>query len=233
MTDFLADVRLPAVIITALVDSINPCAIGVLVLLISTLLGLMHDKKRLLWVGTLYIVVIYITYFMAGLGLLTVIQKLDIAEFIGILVGAIVIILGLVEVKDFFFYGKGFSLQISPKHAAKIKELVNKTSVPGTIILGFFVAAVELPCTGGPYLAITAMLSKNFDLRAVYYLLIYNFIFILPLIVILMLAFAGTKISSIEQWKAKNKKWMRLVAGITMIALGVLLILFATDVITL
>jgi cytochrome c biogenesis protein CcdA len=138
-----------------------------------------------------------------------------------------------VEVKDFFFYGKGFSLQISPKHAAKIKELVNKTSVPGTIILGFFVAAVELPCTGGPYLAITAMLSKNFDLRAVYYLLIYNFIFVLPLIVILMLAFAGTRISSIEQWKAKNKKWMRLVAGITMIALGVLLILFATDVITL
>jgi cytochrome c biogenesis protein CcdA len=233
MTDFLADVRLPAVIITALVDSINPCAIGVLVLLISTLLGLMHDKKRLLWVGTLYIVVIYITYFLAGLGLLAVIQRLNIAEFIGILVGAIVILLGLVEIKDFFFYGKGFSLRIAPQHAEKIKVMVKKTSLWGTIVLGVFVAAVELPCTGGPYLAITAMLSKNFDLRAVYYLLIYNFIFVLPLIIILILAFVGTNIGSIDEWKTKNKKLMRLVTGIMMIALGVLLILFATNIISL
>lgn len=232
-SDLLSDVRLPAVIVTALVDSINPCAIGVLILLLSTLMGLANDRKRMLWVGILYIVVVYITYFVAGLGLLTVIQKLDIAQFVGLLVGGLVVILGLVEMKDFFFYGKGFTLEISPRNSAKIQEMVKKTSVPGVIVLGFFVAAVELPCTGGPYLAITALLSKNFDLRAIYYLLIYNFIFVLPLIVILVMAFFGTSIKSLQSWKQKNKKWMRLITGLVMVGLGILLILFALDVISL
>ena len=227
------DIRLTAVIVTALVDSINPCAIGVLILLISTLLSLSKDKKKMIFVGTIYILAVYITYFLAGLGLLTVIQRLDIAEFVGIIVGALIIILGFVEIKDFFFYGKGFSLAIAPKYVEKIKSMSKKTTIPGAIGLGIFVAAVELPCTGGPYLAITALLSKNFDTRAVYLLLLYNFIFVLPLIIIVALAYWGTSIEKLKDWKTKYKKWMRLATGLLMIALGVLLILFATDYISL
>jgi len=100
MESILTDVRLPTVIITALVDSINPCAIGVLILLCSTLISLAEEKRRMLFVGFVYIVAVYVTYFLAGLGLLTVIQKLDIAQFVGLLVGGLVIVLGLVEIKD-------------------------------------------------------------------------------------------------------------------------------------
>lgn len=237
MESIVADLRLPTVIVTALVDSINPCAIGVLILLISTLLSLSHDKGRMLRVGLIYIVAVYIAYFVAGLGLLTVLQRLpvDLAQFIGMLVGGIVVILGFVELKDAFFPKEGRSptLGINPKYTDKIKEMAKKTTVPGVIALGVFVAAVELPCTGGPYLAITALLAKHFDLKAFMYLAIYNAIFVLPLVIIVALAYVGTSAEKLKGWQNANKKWMRVGIGVLMIALGVLLILFAADVISL
>lgn len=227
------DLKFWTVITTALVDSINPCAIGVLVLLISTLLALVHDRRKMMSVGLIYITAVYVTYFLAGIGLLFFIQKLNIAEPLGIIVGILVILAGLIEIKDFFWYGLGFSLSIPVKASKKLELMARKVTTPGAIILGIFVAAVELPCTGGPYLAITALLAKHFNLVAVYYLLIYNIIFVLPLIVILCLAFLGTKIKDVEQWKEGGKRWMRLATGLLMIGLGVLLILYANGTICL
>src|SRR3989344_2886765 len=223
---------LPVVITTALIDSINPCAIGVLILLISTLLALSKDKKKMLFIGMIYILAVYITYLLAGVGLLLFIQRFNLAEPIGIGVGALVIILGLVEIKDFWWYGKGFSLSIPYKRSLQIKEKVKKLSTFGAIGLGIFVAAVELPCTGGPYLAITAILSKiGFNATVVGYLMLYNFIFVLPLIVILGLAYFGLATKKLEAWRTTNRKWMRLITGIVMLVLGVSLILFATNII--
>ncbi len=227
----LEDVRLTTVIVTALIDSINPCAIGVLILLISTLLVLVENKKRMMFVGVVYISAIFVTYFMAGLGLLAFIQRFDLAQFIGLLVGAIVVLMGLVDIKDFFAYGKGFSLGINPKHVDRIKLMAQEATIPGVIVLGMFVAAVELPCTGGPYLAITALLSRQFDFLALMYLLLYNLIFVLPLIVILFLSYVGITAAHLEKWKNANKKYMRLASGLLMVALGIVLILFALDVI--
>ena len=104
---------MPVVITTALVDSINPCAIGVLILLIATLISLSKDKKKMLLVGSIYIIAVYITYLLAGLGLLLFLQRFNLAEPIGIFVGGLVIILGLLEIKEFWWYGQGISLQIS------------------------------------------------------------------------------------------------------------------------
>src|SRR3989344_5625603 len=225
-------VELPAlsvVIPTALVDSINPCAIGVLILLVTTLIKFHYDRKKMLEIGIIYISAVYITYFLAGVGLLLFIQRLNIAEPLGIFVGLVVILLGLVEIKDFWWYGKGISLRISPKHAEQIKKFMEKISFHSAIILGIFVAAVELHCTGGPYLAITTLLAKiGFTPKVVGYLLFYNFIFILPLIIILVLVYFGMNTKKIKKWKEKEKKWMRFWTGIVMVALGILLILFAT-----
>ncbi len=229
----VVNIKLLTVITTALVDSINPCAIGVLVLLISSLLGISKNKHRMLAVGILYITIVYITYFLAGLGLLFFIQKFAIANIVGTIVGVIIILAGLVEIKDFFWYGVGMSLHIPTKYVDTIKKYADKATIPGVIFLGFFVAAVELPCTGGPYLAITALLAKNFNIQAIWYLLLYNFIFVLPLIVIVFLAWLGTSVQSIKDWKMANRKWMRLAVGLIMIALGVLLILYAQGVISL
>jgi cytochrome c biogenesis protein CcdA len=227
----MTDVKFTTVIVTALIDSINPCAIGVLVLLISTLLMLSENKKKLLVTGLIYVTAVYITYFIAGLGLLTVIHKLQIGEAISVMVGFLVIFLGFVEIKDFFWYGKGFSLTIPARYVETIKKYSKDMTIAGAVILGVLVAAVELPCTGGPYLAITTILAEHFDWVAVWYLVIYNFIFVLPLIVIVLLAYFGTAAVHINKWKEKYKKWMRLFTGLLLIALGVLLILYARGII--
>jgi len=222
------------VVITALIDSINPCAIGVLVILIATLLGLSKNKNKMLSVGLIYITAVFLTYLAAGFGLLYLIQKLNISQQLSWFVGGLVIIMGLLEIKDFFWYGKGITLQIPPKRAEQIKKMMKKISIPGSIVLGIFVAAVELPCTGGPYLAITTILAKNgFSWKILELLLVYNLIFILPLLVILFLVFFGVSSERIKVWKDKQKKWMRLFIGIVMVALGVALILIANGTIKL
>jgi cytochrome c biogenesis protein CcdA len=224
---------LPVVIATALVDSINPCAIGVLVLLIATLLGLSKNKKKMIFTGLIYIAAVFVTYLLAGFGLLAFIQKFNISEQLSWIVGILVIILGLIEMKDFFWYGKGITLSIPARRAEQIKKMMRKVSIPGSIVLGIFVAAVELPCTGGPYLAITTLLAKiGFTMQVFWLLILYNFIFVLPLLVILGLVGFGVSASAIKEWKNKQKKWMRLFIGLIMVALGILLILWAKGTIS-
>lgn len=217
--------KLATVITTAAVDSVNPCAIGVLILLITALLKI-HEPRRMLLAGTIYISVVYITYFLAGLGLLYFIQSMQIADVVGMIVAFLIILAGLVEVKDFWWYGVGFSLTIPPRYVETIKKYANKGTIPAMVVLGFFVAAVELPCTGGPYLAIMALLAKEFHWTAVYYLLIYNFIFVLPLIIILAMGYFGVKMTDVKAWKMDYRRHMRLAAGIVMILLGFLLIAY-------
>jgi len=220
------DITLGAVLVTAIVDSINPCAIGVLILLLG-FLSRAQTKRMMVTIGLLYISIIYITYFLAGVGLLIFIQRLGISIIVGIIVGILVILLGLIEIKDFFWYGKGFSLTIPPRYVGLIKKWAKKATFPAIVVLGFIVAAVELPCTGGPYLAITTLLSKESNIVAIYYLLLYNFIFVLPLIIILILAYLGTSVKAMREWKMKHRKWMRLSTGIVLVALGILLILYS------
>jgi cytochrome c biogenesis protein CcdA len=232
----MAEISLPAlpiVILTAAIDSINPCAIGVLVLLIATLLGLSKDKGKMIKVGLIYITAVFLTYLLAGFGLLAFIQKFNISEQLSWVVGALVIVLGLIEAKDFFWYGKGITLAIPAKRAEQIKKMMKKVSVPGSIVLGIFVAAVELPCTGGPYLAITTLLAKiGFSMEVFWLLVLYNFIFVLPLIIILCIVAFGVSAESVRAWKDKQKKWMRLFIGLIMIALGIALILWANGTIS-
>lgn len=224
---------LSVVVLSAAIDSINPCAIGVLILMISVVLGSKKSVGRLLLLGGLYIGSIFLTYLLAGLGLMYFLTSVPlwVTEYIALFVGSFVILAGLLEIKDFFWYGKGFSLQIPPYFAEKIHAFSKNTTIPGVILLGAFIAGVELPCTGAPYLAIIMMLSLNFNFQAFLLLILYNIIFVAPLIVILILVALGTKVSSIKKWKQGNKGYMRLAIGLTLVALGWILILIANGTI--
>ncbi len=232
------ELALPAVgtvIVTALVDSINPCAIGVMILLVSTMLVLSHSKAKMFKVGLIYVIAVYLTYFLAGLGLTAFFYKipLKVTEYISLIIALAVIVGGLIEIKDYFWYGRGFSLAIPASKVKTIEKYARSTTLIGVILLGVFVAAVELPCTGGPYLAITLLLARNFSIQTVYLLLFYNLIFVLPLLIILLLAIFGTKVHHIKEWKFKYRKYMRLAAGIIMILLGLLLMFIANGQINL
>lgn len=224
---------LSVVITSAAIDSINPCAIGVLVLMISVILGGKGSPLRLFLLGGLYILAIFLTYLIAGLGLVYFLSSIPlyVTEYLSIAVGSLVILAGILEIKDYFWYGKGFSLHIPTYFAKKIEVYSKRVTIPGVIFIGAFVAAVELPCTGAPYLAIITMLSLNFNLSAFLMLVLYNVVFVLPLLVILLLVVSGVKLSHIKRWKQDNKHYMRLAIGVLLVALGWLLILIANGTI--
>jgi cytochrome c biogenesis protein CcdA len=224
---------LSVVVTSALIDSINPCAIGVLILMVSVILSGKGSMRRLLLLGGLYILAIFVTYLLAGLGLIYFLAAIPlwVTEYLSLAVGALVIFAGLLEIKDYFWYGQGFSLQIPPYFSNKIHEYSGRITVPSVILLGAFIAGVELPCTGAPYLAIITLLSLNFNAQAFLLLVIYNIIFVAPLLVILFMVAGGVEVSKIKKWKQDNKHFMRLGIGALLIALGWLLILIANGAI--
>lgn len=223
------------VIVSAAIDSINPCAIGVLILMVSVILSNPKSTtRRLVVTGGAYILAIFLTYLIAGLGLVYFLATIPIAiaEYLSIAVAVLVILAGLFEMKDYFWYGRGFSLQIPARFAAKIKEMsTGRTTIVGVMLLGAFVAAVELPCTGAPYLAIITILKVNFNFTAFLLMVLYNIIFVLPLIIILLMVAGGAKLSSVKKWKEENKGSMRLFIGLLLVGLGWLLILIANGTI--
>jgi len=221
------------VVITAAIDSINPCAIGVLILMISVLLASGKKMKRLLTIGGVYIASVLAVYFLAGLGLVYFLAQIPLlaTEYLSIGVGTIIILAGLVEIKDYFWYGRWFSLSIPTIFTKKLHDYASKVTIPGVILLGAFVSGVELPCTGAPYLAIITLLSQYFDFTALMMLLLYNIIFVMPLIVILLLVAGGMKLQEIKKWKQANRPYMRLLVGLLLVGMGWLLILIANGII--
>ena len=220
---------LGVVVGSAAIDSINPCAIGVLILMISVVLSGKGSIGRMLFLGGLYVFAVFLTYLIAGLGLVYLLSSIPlfITEYLSIIVGVIIIGAGIFEVKDFFWYGQGFSLHIPVMFVDKINRIARNTTVPGVILLGAFVSAVELPCTGAPYLAIITILSLNFNFAAFLMLVLYNIIFVAPLLFILVLVASGVKLQALKKWKQDSRGFMRLFIGLLLIGLGWLLILIA------
>ena len=145
----------------ALADSINPCVFGVLIFLMAYITKVFRNKTRVLIAGFIYISAVYVTYFLLGLGILTLTYTASFAKPFYWIVAIIAIIAGLLEIKDFFWYGKWFSLQLIPGASERIKKF-SKTmgrletthpllSLGVAGLLGMFVVFVELPCTGAPW----------------------------------------------------------------------------------
>ena len=176
--------------------------------------------------GSVYILAVYVTYLLAGLGLLTAIHISGVSSIIVKAAAAFALFAGFVNVKDYFWYGKGFSFEIPKSKKGIIEEWTKKANVPAAIVLGFLVSMFELPCTGGVYLAILAMLANTVTKTVAFgYLLIYNIMFVLPLVAILVLVTKGMKAEHIESWRSAKKDWMRLVLGLFLAALGLGLLL--------
>ncbi len=218
------------IITAALLDSINPCVIGVLIFLVSFMTRLFKNPHKMLLAGLLYTGVVYVTYLVLGLGILKVAVSIDVASTFYWIAALIAIIAGLLEIKDYFWYGKGFTLQMIPGGSERIKYYTRMISTmekrhPALLILtigilGVFVVLVELPCTGAPYLAILGMLSKGLYTQAVPLLLLYNLVFVLPLLFIIGLSYFGTSSEKLEIWRKKHRGLMRLTVGIFLLILG-------------
>mgnify|MGYP001157322965 CR=1 FL=1 len=227
------------VIGAALADSINPCVFGVLIFLLAYMVTVFKNKLKMLVAGLIYTSVVYITYLLIGIGLLAVTQSTGIVKPFYWIAGIIAILAGILEVKDFFWYGRGFSLQMIPGGAEKIKKLSNTMKELDTEhpllslgvagLLGFAVVLFEFPCTGAPYLAIIALLSGGNYAEGLPLLLLYNLIFILPLFIIIALVYLGHASHKLEKWRKKHRGLMRLGIGLFLLAFGAYLINLALN----
>jgi len=221
----LSFISIPTIVGAAAIDSINPCAFAVLIFLVSYLSAI-GSSKRVLRVGLVYVGTVFAVYFLAGLGVLHVFTTLKIGSLIKEIAGAILIILGLLTVKDFFWYGKGFTLAIPESKKPLLEKYIRRASVPGAIVLGFLATAFGMPCTGGIYLGVLCLLAQSCSrLNGILYLLLYNFVFVLPLLIILIVLHSGLGSDKLEAWRTANRRWMKLVSGLFLLGLGVVMIL--------
>lgn len=210
---------------SAFVDSINPCAIAVLLFVLSALI-FFGNKKKLLKVAGAFILGLYLAYFLFGWGLfytLKVNTWINPAIFHWVM-GIFGIIVGLLNIKDYFWYGGGGMLmEIPRKWRPKMSMMLARaTTVPVAFFTGVLVTAFELPCTGGPYVFVLGILSQNINRLLITPILIYyNIIFVLPLLVILAGVYFGfLKVDKTERWKEKNIKKLHFIAGIILVLLG-------------
>lgn len=121
-----------------------------------------------------------------------------------------------------------FPIKLGVPHSAhqKMNELLEKVSLPAMFLMGGLVGLCEFPCTGGPYLMVIGLLhdSKTYW-QGAGYLILYNFIFILPLVLLLLIGSHSNLIEKVKSWQQQNRKAMKLVGGVAMILLAILIIL--------
>jgi cytochrome c biogenesis protein CcdA/glutaredoxin len=214
------ELTVPSIVIAAAIDSINPCAFAVLIFLLAYLASL-GERRRIAIIGCTYIITVFVVYFVAGLGLLTIVQQAGLTGIVFTFAAIISIVAGLINITEVILNRDIFTLAIPVSQKDAIDRYVRKASVPSAIALGALVSMVELPCTGGIYLAILGLLGDRMTLaEGIPYLLLYNLIFVLPLILIFLVIYWGGTPDRMEGFRTGSRRWVRLVMGIVMIALG-------------
>ena len=217
---------LPIITTAALVDSVNPCAFSILILTIAFLFTLGRNRSNILKIGLLYIFGIFIVYILIGLGILQTLQIFNIPNFMGKLGASLLIIWGAIELLGAIFPNFPIKLKIPKGSHSTMAKLMEKGSVPTAFLLGGFVGLCEFPCTGGPYLLILGLLHDQTTFwQGFGYLIYYNFVFILPLMAILLIASNKTLLEKVQNWKSINVKKMRYISSLAMIILGIVIFL--------
>ena len=206
-------------IFLGLADGINPCMFSVLLFLITYLLAI-GSRKKMIKAGIAFTVTTFIVYFLFMYGIIQIIDVLKVASFARWIIIAFSFAIGLIMIKDFFFYNKWISLEISSKAKPFLEKLVKKGTVFSAVLLAIFSSLIELPCTSGIPLAYISILTTR-DCSIPIHLLVYNLFFILPLVIIILgVAFTWTKVEKVEIWRQKSRKYMRLIAGILLLFLA-------------
>ncbi len=218
---------LPLVISAAAVDAINPCAFAVLIILMTTILS-SGQRKRALAAGLCFAAAIYISYLLMGLGIYHALATAKFSGWFMKIVGALAILLGFLNIKDYFWYGGGgFVMEVPMSWRPKMKALIRSVTSPiGALAVGFLVSLFLLPCTSGPYIVILGMLSQRETFfSALIWLLLYNFIFVLPMIAISLAVYCGLNPQKAEEARQKRLRLLHLIAGLLMLGMGLVILL--------
>jgi len=231
----LDEISLPLfTIVIAGLDGFNPCAIWVLMFLLS-LLVYSKSRKRILFIGGIFAATSAVIYFLFMTAWLNLFLFIGYTGLMRMAIAAIALLFGAINVKDFFAFKKGISLTIpdsaKPKLFDKMRSLtqaeMSLALVFGTIILAVFVNLIELACTLGLPAIYTRILTMHElpPLAYYLYLALYNIIYIVPLMIIIGV-FAYTMGS--RKLSEKQGRVLKLVSGALMLSLGIIM-LFAPE----
>src|SRR3990170_5506326 len=233
MQMYLPKITLPAVVLAAAVDGINPCAFTVLLLFITAMLATMQAggqgvntiRARLLGQGGIYIAAVFLTYLALGVGLLKTLDFFT-RQHLPARIGALAAILfGLWMLKDFFLPDLGWRLQAPSQIGTTAREIAQKATVPALIVGGFLIGLCTVPCSGAVYLGVLSLLALQPSALLGYsYLVLYNLVFIAPLLVILAAASARPAVNRPAHWNLHHREWVRLALGGGVVAMGLLIL---------
>lgn len=233
MQMYLPRITLPTVIVAAAVDGINPCAFTVLLLFITAMLATFQAgeqsvnaiRVRLLGQGGIYIAAVFLTYLGLGVGLLKTLDFFT-RQHLPARIGALAAILfGLWMLKDFFLPDLGWRLQAPSQIGTTAREMAKKATVPALIVGGFLIGLCTVPCSGAVYLGVLSLLALQPSALLGYsYLVLYNLIFVLPLVIILIAASARPTLNRLAHWNLHHKEWMRLALGGGVVVMGLLIL---------
>ncbi len=224
--DVTTQLTIVTILGAALVDSINPCTITVMVMLLGVIL-ISKGKKKMALAATTFIAVIFVAYFLMGLGILTAITSTGLTNIFYYVVTVAALLLSIMEFNAYFRYRPGFfSVEMPMFMRPYIKKIMKgATSIPGVAFAAFLCSLFLLPCSSGPYLMVLSMIAKAVTLRSLLYLVVYNFVFVLPMAAIAFVVYMGrTSVEEIGEMREKYIRQIHLLSGIILFCLFILML---------
>lgn len=234
-----------AIVGSGLVDGINPCAFAVIVFFISFLTVYKYNRKEIILVGAAYCFAVFGAYLLLGFGLFKFLYAMQgfsyvIKAFYIITAGLCLIFFGL-SVYDFWVYRKtkksdGMILQLPQSLKMRIHKIMgfflrdkNKSAwrlTLAALAVGFGVSLVEAVCTGQVYVPTCVLIMQNpeFRMRAIFYLVIYNLMFVVPLITVFVLALLGYESKGFNEFFKKHLGVTKVLLSLVFLGLFLLLL---------
>ena len=227
----LKDFSLPtAATLIGLVDGFNPCAMWVLLFLISMLLG-MKDRKRMWILGLTFLLSSALVYMAIMLSWFNIVVNVMASVIFRNIISVIAIVGAIINLRAFFKSNDSGCEVVDDKKRkkviSKIKDFTKEKSLfialGGVIFLAISVNVIELACSAGLPLVFTQLLAINnvSSFESFIYTLIYIFFFLIDDIIIFLIAMFTTKVHAIS---TKYNKYSHLIGGILMLIIGILLL---------
>ena len=226
-------------LVTGLIDGINPCAIATMIFLISFMATRKRNRREIIIIGMAYTTTVFLTYFAMGLGMKGVLEHIKGYHLISNIIrwGACIAaaVVAVLSFKDGIVYAKTgkteeITLQLPKIVKLRIHKIISQNLsgthlLIGSIITGFLVTLLEAICTGQMYVPYIVAMTQEPSLRAVgiLYLIFYNFLFVLPLLIVMVLAYFGMKWNDLAKQTQKQMVSIKILLGVIMTALAIYL----------
>jgi len=226
-----------AVVVAALIDGVNPCAFATILFFVSYLAVGKRPRKQMLIIGLAFTVGVFVTYLLVGLGAMKLLELASAIQVVkpilyGIMAMACFALAGL-SVYDHILARRGQAKEMQLNLPSKLRERIRvrirrtRGAFAGTaFVTGLLVSLLELACTGQVYLPTISFVVgiPNMRLWATLYLVLYNVAFVVPLIIVLLLAVYGVSARRVQQWFTGNLATGKLLMAILFVVLGSLLL---------